>query len=64
MHKFIISGMLLIGLFYSVTIFAVKDRIIDKEIIVIQTSEELKSKQNLPYFMVYHHKIQALRCYP
>ena len=32
MHKFIISGMLLIGLFYSVTIFAVKDRIIDKEI--------------------------------
>lgn len=50
MYKFIISGMLLIGLFYSVIIFAVKDRIIDTEIIVIQTPEELKSKQNLPYF--------------
>ncbi len=50
MHKFIISGMLLIGLFYSVPLFADKDRIIDAEIIVIQSPEELQSKQNLPYF--------------
>ncbi len=50
MYKFIISGMFLIGLFYSITIFADKNIIIDAEIIVIQTPEELQSKQNLPYF--------------
>ncbi len=50
MHKLIISGLLLIGLFYSVFVFVDKDRIIDAEIIVIRTPEELKSKQNLPYF--------------
>jgi len=50
MHIFIISGALLIGLFYSLPIFADKDRIDDAEIIVIQSPEELQSKQNLPYF--------------
>lgn len=50
MHKIIISGMLLIGLFYSLPVFADNDRIIDAEIIVIHSPEELLSKQNLPYF--------------
>ncbi len=50
MHIFIIPRLLLIGLFYSVPVFADNDRVNDAEIIVIQTPEELNSKQNLPYF--------------
>jgi len=50
MYKYIIPGILMIGLFYTVLVFADKDRIIDAEIIVVHAPEKLKSKQNLPYF--------------